>query len=267
MKLRLVAARQGVAWVRLGFLTFGRQPLGFAALFAACLFAFIVLRSLPLVGMLAMPVLAPAGSLLFMVASRLAAGGAGPVPAAFVEMARSGRPQWVTLIKLGVVYLVAAIAINFLAIAIGGGAFDVLAEPMPDGKPSPEAMARMADPRVQSGFLVWVGLLGVLAVPFWHAPALVHWGRQSWGKSLFFSTVAIWRNRGAFAVYGLAWAAVGMVFTMLSGLGIALFGQQVYAFVGTPLVLALVTAFYASLWFTFADCFSFTDNPPPEPAP
>ena len=48
MKLQRVEPRQGAAWVRRGAQVFFRQPLGFAALFAACLFVFIVLRSLPL---------------------------------------------------------------------------------------------------------------------------------------------------------------------------------------------------------------------------
>ncbi len=107
-------------------------------------------------------------------------------------------------------------------------------------------------------------LLASLAVPFWHAPALVHWGQQGWAKSLFFSTIGIWRNRGAFMLYGLAWAGVGFGFMMVSAIGIALFGPQSYAYIGTPLMLALVTVFYASLWFTFDDCFSSADETPLE---
>ena len=38
VKLQLVPPRQGVVWVRKGFQVFARQPLGFASLFAACLF-------------------------------------------------------------------------------------------------------------------------------------------------------------------------------------------------------------------------------------
>lgn len=261
MKLQIVPARQGVTWVRQGWRVFMRQPLGFAALFAACLMAFVVLRSIPLVGPLALPVLAPAGSLLFMIASSIVLGGKSPVPLAFVAMMRNGRPQWLALLKLGLAYLAGVVATYLLGVAVGGGAFSSLLDAMPEGKPTAEAIARMADLRVQLGFLVWLGLLGLLSVPFWHAPALVHWGRQSWAKSLFFSTMGVWRNRGAFAVYSLVWAGVVFAFMMVSGFGIALLGPNVYPFVGTPLMLALVTVFYASLWFTFADCFASPETP------
>jgi hypothetical protein len=99
----------------------------------------------------------------------------------------------------------------------------------------------------------------VLSIPFWHAPALVHWGAQGWAKALFFSSVAVWRNKGAFAVYGLAWAALWVGLLVIVSLGVGLFGPQRFTFVATPLTLVFSTVFYASLWFTFADCFS-----PPE---
>ena len=45
----------------------------------------------------------------------------------------------------------------------------------------------------------------MLAVPFWHAPALVYWDHHGCAKALFSSTLACWRNRGAFTVYSLVW--------------------------------------------------------------
>jgi hypothetical protein len=50
MKLQLVPARQGAMWVRQGFAVFLRQPMGFAGLFAAFLFAVFVLAWVPFVG-------------------------------------------------------------------------------------------------------------------------------------------------------------------------------------------------------------------------
>ena len=41
--------------------------------------------------------------------------------------------------------------------------------------------------------------------------------------------------------------------------GAGLFGSERFAFVALPLLLAFATLFYASLWFTFADCFSPSD--------
>lgn len=260
MKLQRVEPRQGAAWVRRGAQVFFRQPLGFAALFAACLFVFIVLRSLPLVGSLLLLVAAPVGSLVFMIASRLVAEGSSPMPAAFTSIARAGRPRLLGLAKLGLAYLVAAFVVYIISAAVDGGAFGDLIDSMRDGKASQEeTVARMSNGRMQFAVLFWLTMVSLLAVPFWHAPALVFWGAQSWARALFFSTVAIWRNRGAFAMFGLVWSGLSVGFIVLSGMGVALLGPQFYAFVGTPLMLALATVFYASLWFTFAGCFADTD--------
>ena len=84
-------------------------------------------------------------------------------------------------------------------------------------------------------------------------------------KALFFSTVAIWRNKGAFTVYGLAWIALGIVFAMLLGLIVALTGPLPATYIATPLVLGFTTVLYVSLWFTFAGCFA-EENPIVPPA-
>ena len=262
MKFQQVAPRQGVAWVKRGFEVFLRQPFGFAALFASCLFVVLVLRAGPPLLSLALIIVAPAVSLLFMVASRLVVEGRSPMPAAFTEIARASRSTRLGLLKLGLAYLVAAVVVYFISAAVDGGAFSAFVESTRDGKSSQEeVMTRMVDARMQLGFFLWMLLVGLLAVPFWHAPALVHWGGQGWAQSLFFSTVAIWRNRGAFAMFGLAWTAVSFAFLIVSAIGVAVIGPQLFPVVGAPLILALATVFYASLWFTFADCFSAPETP------
>ena len=227
MKLQIVTPRRGLEWVRQAFHVFTRQPLSFATLFAICLFAFLMLGLVPFVGSIAVLILPPAGSLLFMIASRLASAGAKPMPMAIVELAGAGRARLLALLKLGLVYAASTFFVFWLA-----------------------------DPRLQFGLLLRLVFAGALSVPFWHAPALVYWGGQGWAKSLFFSTIALWRNKGAFAVYGLAWMALWMVLLAIVSLGVGLVGPQRFTIVATPLTLVFSTVFYASLWFTFADCFA-----------
>jgi hypothetical protein len=273
MKLQLVAPRRGLDWVRQAFQVFIRQPLGFASLFAACLFAFLLLGLIPVVGTVALLVLPPAGSLLFMIASRLAAAGTGPMPAALVELGSAGRTRLLSLLKLGLVYAAATFAAFWLANLLDGGALEAFFDALPDAKTTPEsAAARIADPRLQLGLVLRLAFAGALSVPFWHAPALIHWGGQGWAKSLFFSTVALWRNKGAFAVYGLAWVALWMLLLAGVSIGVGLFGAQRFTLVATPLTLVFSTVFYASLWFTFADCFepgapdpAAREGPDPDP--
>ena len=61
------------------------------------------------------------------------------------------------------------------------------------------------------------GLAACLSVPFWHAPALVYWQGQGVGQALFSSTLAVWRCKGAFLMYSLAWVGVIAIFGALVG--------------------------------------------------
>ena len=100
-------------------------------------------------------------------------------------------------------------------------------------------------------------LLGsALSVPFWHAPALVHWGGQAVGQSLFSSTLAVWRAKGAFLVYGLGWLGCVTAFAFVGALVLGLLGQPQWAgLIGIPAGLVLSAVFYISLLFTFNDSF------------
>jgi hypothetical protein len=73
----------------------------------------------------------------------------------------------------------------------------------------------------------------------------------------FFSTVACWRNKGAFIVYSATWLGVLLLFALLANLLFALIGRsQLMPFVAMPASMIFSTIFYASLYFTFAACFS-----------
>ncbi|MEO8523522.1 MAG: BPSS1780 family membrane protein [Caldimonas sp.] len=260
MRFLRVRPGEGVAWVRRAFQVFFRQPFGFAGLFAACALIFFGLISIPVAGEALLVVLAPVGTLVFMIATRRTAGGARPLPGAFAELLAAPRARQIELLKLGLAYLVAAVAAVLLIAAVEGNSLTAFMEAVSDPQTTPEASAaRLADPRLQLGFLLRLGLGALLSVPFWHAPALVWWGAQGWAKALFFSTVAIWRNKGAFAIYGLAWIGLGLVFAMLLGVVIALLGGQQARFVATSIFFFFSTVLYASLWFTFIGCFAETE--------
>jgi hypothetical protein len=263
MKFLRVPPAEGVAWVRRAFQIFWKQPMGFAALFAACALVFYAFLAIPFVGGFLLLLLAPAGTLLFMVATRQSLDGQRPMPGAIRVLATADRSRQMGVLKLGVAYLAVALLAFWIIAAVDGGALGVLLDSASDPKTTPEATAmRMADPRLQAGVLLRLVLGALLSVPFWHAPALVFWGGQGWAKSLFFSTVAVWRNKGAFTAYGLAWAALMIVLAMALGMIVAIVGPQAVTFVATPMVLFVTTVFYASLWFTFAGCFAEADEAP-----
>jgi hypothetical protein len=257
VKLRVVRARQGALWVRSGFRIFFRRPVAFAMLFAAFLFCALLTMLLPLAGPLLLLAALPQATLGFMIATHVALKGGFPLPGVFVQTLRASSPRRLAMLKLGLVYAAATFAILWLADVVDAGKFDALQEAMASAKtPAEDIRERLLDPQLQLGLLVRLGLASLLSLPFWHAPALVHWGSQTWGKALFFSTVACWRNKGAFAVYGLTWTAVIVLFGVLANTVFTLLGQpSLVAMAAMPAGLMFSTVFYVSLFFTFADCF------------
>ena len=263
MKLQLVAPRQGLVWVQRAFRVCARQPLGFAALFATCMFVVLLLGIVPVVGTVVLLALPPAGSLLFMIASRRVVEGRTAMPGSIAELAASGRPRLVALVKLGIAYAAATFVLFWIAGVLDGGALASFLSSPPDERTTGEqAVTRLTDPRLQLGLSLRLAFAAALSVPFWHAPALVHWGGHGWAKSLFFSSVAVWRNKGAFIVYSIAWLALWMLLLPIVSIAVGVLGPQRFAIIATPVTFAYLTVFYASLWFTFADCFSSDDAAP-----
>ena len=258
MNLPTVPARQGALWVRRGFQTFARQPLAYGALFATFMAAVFITTLLPLVGSLLLLMVLPLVSLGFMVATRDALEGGVPRPSAYWRPLRGDKARRMALLQLCLLYAAATFAIMWLSDVFDGGALDALMLALSGtGKVTPEIVnERLSDPALRIGLLLRFGLAGLLSMPFWHAPALVHWHGHGVAKSLFASSVAVWRNKAAFTVYGLAWIGVILGFTIVASLLLGLLGQpQWIALAAMPASLVFSTVFYVSLYFTFVDCF------------
>lgn len=262
MKLKQVPARRGITWVRQGFAVFGQRPLGFTGLFTTVLFAFVLSGIIPAGGFLVLACM-PLVTVAFMIATQTALQGRFPMPTVFIEPFRRGRQQTMAIVTLGLLYAAAVWLVMALGDMVDGGKLEQVRALMMAGQQ--EEIQRVAqDPQLQNGLLFRIALISLLSVPFWHAPTLVHWGGYGATKSLFFSTVACWHNKGAFLLFGVAWSVVSMVMTMGAMLVAILLGVAGAAsVVAMPLTLVLGTVFYASLFFTFADSFSASGNEPP----
>ncbi|MCW7536366.1 BPSS1780 family membrane protein [Aquabacterium sp. A7-Y] len=253
MKLRLVRARRGTLWVQQAFRVFFRQPLAFTALLFIALFAAFLLLVLPLVGPLALLTLLPAGTLGFMIATHQAENGERfPMPGVFIAPFRVSRANAKALIQLGVAYALASLFLMLVLQWLEGDS-TALQQAMERGQVGGEVLA---DPAFQRSLLLRALLALPLSLMFWHAPALVHWGGVSAVKSVFFSVVACWRNKGAFVVYAITWAGVLALFGLLSSLVFSLLSApQLVPLAAYPAALMFMTVFYISLYFTFRDCF------------
>lgn len=263
MRLETVPARAGALWVRQGFAVFFKRPMAFAAMFASFLFAGFLLMLVPLLGPLLLSAVLPMVSLGFMVATRVALDGHLPTPRSFVAPLHTDRPRRIAYLQLGVFYALSTVLILWLSDVVDGGALDALMEGLAGGKMTPEQFAeQVADPHLGLGLVLRFGLAALLAVPFWHAPALVHWDAQGCAKSLFSSTIACWRNKAAFTVYSLTWTAVILAFALGASLVFAVLGHaDLIAIVTMPASLLFSTVFYASLYFSYAACFAAEPEP------
>ncbi|MGL6112261.1 MAG: BPSS1780 family membrane protein [Rubrivivax sp.] len=264
LSIRQAAPAEGMLWMRDAFRLFLRRPLPFTGMFVAFLVVALLSSIVPLVGSVLMLMSLPLLSLGFMIASRAARDDLPVHPGLFLEPLRSERKRRQALLSLCAAYALATVLIMTLSEWVDGGSFERLQQLMAKGDEGRAEMETiLADPRLSWGLLIRFGLAACLSVPFWHAPALVHWHGQGVGQALFSSTLALWRCKGAFTVFSLAWVGVIVVFGALAALVFSLFdARQMAGLVAMPAGLMFSTVFYVSLLFTYEGCFSPTEAQP-----
>jgi hypothetical protein len=255
--LKTVPAAHGLRWIGDAFKLFARKPLAFSALFAVFLFAAMLVSLVPLLGGLVQMMFLPLLSLGFMVAAQVALLDGKVHPRQFIEPLQTDPLRRAALIKLCVIYGLLALLILLLADALSDSAWGRLQALMAKGDAAqPQIDALLAEPGVAAAALLAAVLGSALSVPFWHAPALVHWGGQSAGQALFSSALAVWRSKSAFLLYMLGWVAVILSFGLLTALLFGVLGlPQMAGVLGVPAGLVFSTVFYISLLFTFNDSF------------
>ncbi|MCX7893095.1 MAG: BPSS1780 family membrane protein [Burkholderiales bacterium] len=263
--MRIVAARNGLAWIAAGVRLFARAPFGW--IFGVFAYWGLMLMSnlVPIVGPLAATVTLPAFSVSFMAFARAAEAGQ-PImpPLLFAGFSRNVR----ALLVLGAVYLASVFAILGVSALADGG---MLAKWLIAGAPPAEGEAR--EDVANAALLALAAYAPVLAA-FWFAPVLAAWRDLPPAKALFFSFFAVLRNWRAFLAYGagLAAAAIpaGLVFSFaVSALGSFAAGfardpaerLAVAMFAASPLVFAAASVLFASFYASWRDVF------PAEPAP
>lgn len=258
MLLQTVPARQGLQWALQGMRVFWRQPLAMSGLF----FLFMALVSLvsmvPLVGGALALVLIPALTTGLMAATQTASEGRFPMPSTLWVALRAG-PRRPAMLQLGAVYACGFLVLMAASMLVDGGQF---ARVYLAGEPIRPEMVQAGS--FQSALWLTMALYVPLSMLFWHAPALVFWQGVSPLKSLFFSWMGCWRNKGAFVVYVAVWAAVFTAAALGAMLAAILLGDpQMTLAIMMPLALLVAAMFFTSMLFTVKDCFSAT---PPQMA-
>lgn len=268
MKLRIVPASRGLAWMRQGLQVLKRQPLGFMGLVGMVIGGALLLAGVPLLGPLAVLASMPVMWMGFMLATRRTMLGERVTPGVLIEAVRAPDSPRKTFLQLGGAYIAAIQVMMLLAGLLGPGP-QALSDAMEAIDAAEDAASAMvANPVVLEDMLWRMALVLPVSLVFWHTPALVLWARMPVGKALFFSAVATWRNLGAFLIYGLCWLGALLVLGLLDRLVISVLPipalANALAFCGA---LGLGAAFYASLYFTTVDCFEATHVATPGATP
>jgi hypothetical protein len=259
MKLLIVPASQGFLWAKLGFRTFLKQPLALSGLFFLFLASISVMSFVPVLGNVLALTILPAATLGLMAGSKEAAADNFPKPLVLISAFRAGKQQTQSMLVLGAIYAVSFLLVLGVSALADDGQFAKLY--LLGGTLTPELLQ---ETDFEIAALIAMGLYLPLSLMFWHAPALVHWHGVSPVKSLFFSLVACLRNFGAFTIFGLVWIAVFVgVGIGLSIVGLALGNPGLIGVAMFPVALLLAAIFFASLYFSFRDCFDSTTGDTP----
>lgn len=256
MRLLDLPSRQGALWVRRGIAVFLRAPLPYLMLMLVMLLAVPVLAVIPVIGAVVLIASAPLVSLGFMIATReVLEGNPRPMPTVFIDPLRTERPKVRAMLMLCSSYAVLVILTVVLSNALSGGR---LAQLGAGSLATPEQVeGLLAQPGVPGAILLCATMMTLLSLAYWHAPALVYWDGQGASQAVFSSTLACWRNRGAFTIYGLAWIGLITLLNWVTVLvvGVLLNSVNLAALLLAPLGVASWAAFYASAYFSFADSF------------
>ena len=256
LKLQTVPAAAGMRWISLAFNEFFRHPMAYAGVFGSFLFAVLLSGLLPFVGGVLLLMSVPLLTLAFMTAVRTSVQGQRPrLDVLLAPWQRQPPERRRALLALLLTYSALVAGSVWLATELSAGGFEAVFSAYAKGASPDELNRLMEAPGVATGLLWCFGLVSLVSLVFWFAPALVQWAGQGPAQALFSSTLAMWRARGAFVNYGVAWLGCSAGLVLGASLLAGLVGSGFASLLLLPLQLMLTCVFYVSLYFSFVDCF------------
>jgi len=251
MQAATLPARAGWHWVSKGFAIFLYKPAPIFAWAMTVMLALMLTVAIAPIGPLAFIVLFPTLSFLSFLLCRYVIGERPVTKEACVKLLQ--RPGlFRQLFWLGVWYAAwnVCVALGVLLPALSG-----LPEEVIDALMREQNLQPLLDLlRVPLIVLVVVNVL--VSALFWYAPVLTGFCGLSAGRAVFYSAVACWRNKGAFLVYGLLFAALYwlayQLLLLLLAIGVA---PGVLSMVQMPLHVLIASVLYCSMLPCFADVF------------
>jgi len=250
-------ANAGWLWVKQGFALFRKQPAEMSTLFLAYMFLMLVVGILPLLGQILPMVLIPVFSMAFMQACAQIEDGRKVYPNLLLTGFRS--PAFLSLVKLGCLYLLAAVGAIAASALVDGGVFWQV---MSSSKAMDTETIRNSN--MSLGMMFSALVYTPAAMAFWYAAPLIAWQKMGIGKAIFYSFFAVKRAGKAFVVYGLAWLLIGVLLPVIvsSIMSILISKAFVMMLVLLPLSLVLTVVMYCSFYPTYTTVFGRPESIP-----
>lgn len=252
---------RGLLWLSEGLRIMSKQPIALFALTFLSLAIMVLPSIVPLLGTVISLALQPAIYVGLMTAIRAADNGLSPHPRMLFSAFTADQGQgWQPLLMLGAVN--ATLSVLVFGVAQLFMSTDRLSA-MSESAGRDAAVAGLTD-------TIWsMGIFALLFAPvqmaLWYSPLFVAWHKIPVGKALFFSVVAVWRNKGAFVTLFLGWFVILFVVVLalqilILGLGLA---STLMSMLIAPLSMLLIAAAYCSFWISYKDVIR---EQPPEPS-
>lgn len=251
MQVLKMSAATGWRWVADGFRLLRKQPLGLLSMTLLFVLAVTVPTVVPVVGGFLPLLLMPLLSFGLMCAFRAVDRGEPPRPSMLWAGFREAHgAAWKPLLLLGVANALATLVALTVTTLLDGGTLMRIATLTID----PDD-AGLRDSNLAAAAVVFLLAYTPTQMALWYAPQFVAWHRSAVLRSLFFSFVAVWRNKGAFLAFAIGWLAVAFAVSSCVQLLRAVLGANptLASLVSPPVSLVMLTALYGSIWASYRD--------------
>lgn len=229
-------AGNGWTWIAGGWSHFSKNPLAWIGAMVVWLLLMMFVSLIPLLGSVAINLLAPVFTAGFMLgANEQREGGNFEVRHLFAGFsANTGG-----LVLVGLFYMIGTVLVMIVAAAIAGGALLTMNSSLTSGNIEPQALMTVAGPLLLA-LLVAVALLIPLMMAYWFAPALVALDGMAPFAAMKLSFSACLKNILPYLVYSVI-AVVFMILAVLPfGLGLIVL---------LPIMMAAIYASYRDIFY------------------
>lgn len=255
MKIHNLPAKQGMTWIKRSVALMKREPIRLIGLIGLFLLTSILPGLIPLIGGLVPLALSPILGLGVCTVMRQTDLQKTPTIADLFEPFRLGSSKVQKLLILGLINLFGLLLILTLTTLIDDGLLMKLVR----------GQIQMNDPALKSGvinssMLLFIGLFVPFVAALWYAPQFIAWHNTGVVQSIFYSCIAVWRNKGAFAMLALGWLLIGWIILFSMGIAASAFmalagttGAGIVGLIQVPLSFLFIALGYGAIWYSYAD--------------